>query len=86
MVLASGIPQLRRFCHKITAGAQLLEAKHFLQSTLCSLLSSVEIWASSSPPHPQVEDREQDKSIHDFLQEMKEEVRVIVHLSLHQAN
>jgi hypothetical protein len=40
-------------------------------------LSSVEIWASSSPPHPQVEDREQDKSIHDFLQEMKEEVRII---------
>ncbi|KAN0095627.1 hypothetical protein V8E51_016338 [Hyaloscypha variabilis] len=74
MVLASGIPELRRFCHKITAGAQLLEAKHFLQSTLSSLLSSVEIWASSSPPPPQVEDREQDESIQDFLQEVKEEV------------
>jgi hypothetical protein len=69
MVLASGIPELRRFCHKITAGAQLLEAKHFLQSTLSSLLSSVEIWASSSPPQSQVEDREQDESIQDFLQE-----------------
>ena len=78
MVLASGIPELRRFCHKITAGAQLLEAKHFLQSTLSSLLSSVEIWASSSPPPPQVEDHEQDKSIHDFLQEVKEEVLVLV--------
>ncbi|KAE9366257.1 hypothetical protein N431DRAFT_419424 [Stipitochalara longipes BDJ] len=76
MVLASGIPELRRFCHKITAGAQLLEAKHFLQSTLSSLLSSVEIWASSSPPdpHPQVEDREQDSLIHDVLREVKEEV------------
>ena len=77
MVLASGIPELRRFCHKITAGAQLLEAKHFLQSTLSSLLSSVEIWASSSPPCPQVEDREQDESIHDFLEDIKFEVRVI---------
>ena len=77
MVLASGIPELRRFCHKITAGAQLLEAKHFLQSTLSSLLSSVEIWASSAPPCPQVEDHGQDKSIHDFLEEEKVEVRVV---------
>jgi hypothetical protein len=77
MVLASGIPELRRFCHKITAGAQLLEAKHFLQSTLSSLLSSVEIWASSAPPCPQVEDHGQDKSIHDFLEEVKVEVRVV---------
>ena len=86
MVLASGIPDLRRFCHRITAGAQLLEAKHFLQSTLSSLLGSVEIWASSSPPRPQVEDRGQDESIHDFLQVLKAEVRAIFHLSLHQAN
>ena len=86
MVLASGIPELRRFCHKITAGAQLLEAKHFLQSTLSSLLSSVEIWAGNSPPHAQVEDSKQDKSIHDFLQEVKEEVLVIFHLLPHQAN
>lgn len=77
MVLASGIPELRRFCHKITAGAQLLEAKHFLQSTLSSLLSSVEIWASSSPAHPHVEDREPDESILDFLEELKIEVRGI---------
>ncbi|KAH8744019.1 hypothetical protein F5882DRAFT_455086 [Hyaloscypha sp. PMI_1271] len=74
MVLASGIPELRRFCHRITAGAQLLEAKHFLQSVLSSLLSSVEIWATSSAPRPQVEDRGQDESIRDFLQEVKTEV------------
>jgi len=86
MVLASGIPELRRFCHKITAGAQLLEARHFLQSKLPSLLSSVEIWASSSTPHSQVEDFGPDESIHDFLQEVKVEVGVIIHLSLHQAN
>jgi len=77
MVRASGIPELRRFCHTITAEAQLLEAKNFLQSTLSSLLSSVELWASSSPPHPQVEDHAQDESIHDFLQDVTAEVRVI---------
>ncbi|KAH6678502.1 hypothetical protein B0J14DRAFT_582898 [Halenospora varia] len=74
MVHASGIPELRRFCHTITAGAQLLEAKHFLQSTLSSLLSSVELWTSSCKPRPQVEDREQDESIHIFLKEVKAEV------------
>ncbi|KAH6700598.1 hypothetical protein BKA61DRAFT_705543 [Leptodontidium sp. MPI-SDFR-AT-0119] len=75
MVRASGIPELRRFCHTITAGAQLLEAKHFLQSTLSSLLSSVELWASSSQPHPQVENRGQyDESIHTFLQEITAEI------------
>jgi len=77
MVRASGIPELRRFCHTITAGAQLLEAKNFLQSTLSSLLSSVELWANSSLPHPQVEDHEQDELIYDFLQEITEEVSII---------
>lgn len=47
MVKASGIPELRQFCHSITADAQLLEARHFLRSTLPSLLNSVEIWASN---------------------------------------
>ncbi len=77
MVRASGIPELRRFCHTITAEAQLLEAKHFLKSTLSSLLSSVELWASGSPPQPQVEDREQDESILNLLQEVTAEVRVV---------
>lgn len=86
MVLTSGIPELRQFCHKITAGAQLLEAKHFLQSTLPSLLSSVEIWASSSPSRAQVQDRGQQKSIHDLLEELKQEVRVGSHPSVYWAN
>jgi len=76
MVRASGIPELRQFCHKVTAEAQLLEAKHFLQSTLSSLLSSVELWASSSPPCLQVEDREQDESAQDVLQNVIAEVRI----------
>lgn len=78
MVDASGIPELRRFCHKITAGAQLLKAKHFLLSTLSSLLSSTGLWASVSPPLPQVDDRERRELILDILQEVKKEVRVLL--------
>lgn len=74
MVRASGIPELRRFCHTITADAQLREAKHFLQSTLSSLLSSVEVWASSSPPPAQVEDDQHDMSVQSVLEELTEDV------------
>jgi len=77
MVLASGIPELRRFCHTITAGAQLLEAKHFLQSTLSSLLSSVELWVSSPPPHTEVDEGENDDSTRIFLKYVKSEVGLI---------
>lgn len=76
MVRASGIPELRRFCHTITAVAQLLEARHFLQSKLSSLLSSVELWASSSPPQPQVEGHQQDESTRDLLEKVTNEVRL----------
>lgn len=86
MVRASGIPELRRFCHTITAGAQLLEAKHFLQSTLSSLLSSVELWASSSPPRPQVEDHGQDESVQIVLKDVKAEVRILPDWLLHRPN
>lgn len=48
LVRASGIPQLRRFCHSITADAQFREASHFLRSTLPSLISSLELWANAS--------------------------------------
>jgi hypothetical protein len=74
MVHASGIPELRRFCHTITAEAQLREAKHFLQSTLSSLLGSVELWSSEPPPTPQVEVPRQDETIRDYLTELQLEV------------
>lgn len=45
LVVASGIPEIRRFCHSITAEAQLGEARHFLQSALFSLLNSLNMWA-----------------------------------------
>lgn len=52
LVVASGIPELRRFCHSITAEAQLREARHFLQSTLFSFLNSLEMWAQSAVAPP----------------------------------
>jgi hypothetical protein len=86
MVRASGIPGLRRFCHSITAGAQLLEAKHFLQSTLSSLLNSIELWANSSPARARVEDGRPDESIYEILHEVKTEVHSIPNLPLYRAN
>ncbi len=47
-VNASGIPALRRFCHTITAKPQYFEAKHFLQSSLPSLLTSIRLWVEKS--------------------------------------
>jgi hypothetical protein len=69
MVQASGIPELRRFCHSITADAQLLEAKHFLRSTLSSLLNSVEIWTSSLSDVPQASDDNAKELIYGTLQD-----------------
>ncbi|KAK2596612.1 hypothetical protein QQS21_006288 [Conoideocrella luteorostrata] len=42
-IMASGIPELRKFCHTITADAQMQEANHFLTSSIPSLLTSLEI-------------------------------------------
>lgn len=49
MVMGSGIPELRQFCHSVTAEARLLEAKHFLQSSLSSLLNSIDTWTNTAP-------------------------------------
>jgi hypothetical protein len=81
MVAASGIPELRRFCHKITAGAQLLEAKHFLQSALPSLLGSVELWASTSLSPHQADQLEQGESISGFLKDVKAKVVNTSHIA-----
>ncbi|KAF7934874.1 uncharacterized protein EAE98_002919 [Botrytis deweyae] len=47
MIQKSGIPELRRFCRKITASAQLLQALHFMRSRLPSLLNSITLWLDS---------------------------------------
>ncbi|RDW87518.1 hypothetical protein BP5796_03212 [Coleophoma crateriformis] len=72
MVQASEIPELRRYCHTITAGAQLVEAKHFLKSELASLLNSAELWASTAV-RPKAENPMDAESIKVILQDMKEE-------------
>lgn len=74
MVRASGVPELRQFCHTITANAQLLEAKNFLQSTLPSLLSSVELWANNSQGSLRIADSCRDELIYETLQAAKAEV------------
>ena len=74
MVRASGVPELRRFCHTITADAQLLEAKNFLQSTLSSLLSSVELWTNDFPASLRISDGRTDELIYEILQEVKAKV------------
>ncbi len=55
LVQASGIPALRKFCHSITADAQLREARHFLQASLFTLVNSAELWVGGrlrkSQPH-----------------------------------
>lgn len=68
MVHSSGIPEIRRFCHTITADAQLREAKHFLQSALSNLLGSVELWSNVSPLIPQVEVPRRDLFARDYLE------------------
>ncbi|TVY75935.1 hypothetical protein LSUE1_G004583, partial [Lachnellula suecica] len=78
MVRGSGIPDLRRFCHTLTAGAQLLEAKHFLQSKLASLLSSVQIWASAGPSPTKTEDKSKNDKTPKVLQEFRAEVSKVV--------
>ncbi|TGO22762.1 hypothetical protein BPAE_0156g00090 [Botrytis paeoniae] len=55
MIQKSGIPELRRFCRKITAGAQLLQALHFMRSRLPSLLNSITLWLNSVQAVSQVQ-------------------------------
>lgn len=50
LVDASGVIELRRFCHAITAEAQLRDAQHYLDSSLASLLTSLGLWAGSRLP------------------------------------
>jgi hypothetical protein len=49
-VAESGIVELRQFCHSITAEAQLREGRHYLHSSLSSLLNSLGLWAGSRLP------------------------------------
>ncbi|KFY44636.1 hypothetical protein V495_03340 [Pseudogymnoascus sp. VKM F-4514 (FW-929)] len=52
MVLASGIPEVRRFCYSITAHAQELQAIIFLSSKLSSLLNSAALRVNKKTAQP----------------------------------
>lgn len=47
LVAASEIPDVRRFCHSITAEARYREACHFMHSSMPSLLSTLKLWINS---------------------------------------
>jgi hypothetical protein len=74
-VEASGVPDVRRFCHTITADAQFNEAKHFLKSKLSALLNTLDLWASSSL-QKQDEIQEPDDSVHTRITELKDQVSI----------
>ena len=70
---ASGVPDVRRFCHTVTADAQLNEAKHFLKSRLSAMLNTLILWADSSL---QKQEREKlDDSIRTKVKGLIDEVR-----------
>ncbi|GKU13581.1 unnamed protein product, partial [Fusarium langsethiae] len=76
-VEASGIPDLRRFCHTVTADAQLSEAKHFLRSRLSALLNTLDLWACSSL-QKQDEIEEPDDSVYTRVTELIDQMSNIV--------
>lgn len=63
MITTSGIPELRRFCQSITSDSRLLEAKHFLQSKLSSLLNSMEVWSNSATVQPDGDEYSDEESM-----------------------
>ena len=75
-VNASGIVELRSFCHGITAEAQLREARHYLHSSLGSLLNSLGLWAGSRLPDLEVPVVVFSASIEGSLEAAKEKVNL----------
>ena len=72
-VEASGVPDVRRFCHTVTADAQLNEAKHFLKSKLSAMLNTLNLWADSSLQKQESE--RLDESIRTKVKELMDQVR-----------
>ena len=74
LVDASGIPQLRRFCHSVTAEAQFQEALHYLRSTLPNLVNSLELWANTNQAAQKQEEIALDQSVYRTLSDVSNEV------------
>ncbi|KAG9255485.1 uncharacterized protein F5Z01DRAFT_56619 [Emericellopsis atlantica] len=68
----TGIVELRRFCHSVTAEAQLKEGQHFLRSRLPSLLNSLGLWAGSRLSAHVVPPSTSTASLTESLERLKE--------------
>ncbi|TGO07985.1 hypothetical protein BTUL_0233g00180 [Botrytis tulipae] len=73
MIQKSGIPELRRFCRKITASAQLLQALHFMRSKLPSLLNSITLWLESVQAVSQVQNDDTGTLVLDCYERSRKE-------------
>ncbi|RYP86399.1 hypothetical protein DL770_004904 [Monosporascus sp. CRB-9-2] len=79
LVRASGIPQLRQFCHSITAEAQFREALNRLQARLPNLINSLELWANTNLATHEREDFVLDVCVYRILTDIEKERRDIRH-------
>ncbi|RYP05881.1 hypothetical protein DL765_009691 [Monosporascus sp. GIB2] len=75
LVHASGIPQLRQFCHSITAEAQFREALDRLQARLPTLISSLELWANANLATDERESLVLDVCVYRILTDVEKEKR-----------
>jgi len=75
MVIASGVPSLRRFCYSITAKSQLEEAKNFLDGGIASLLTPMQLWVDST--QNVAVDLKAKKVISDKMTELEQEVGLL---------
>ncbi|KAL8365133.1 hypothetical protein RB595_004106 [Gaeumannomyces hyphopodioides] len=66
LVAASEIPDVRRFCHSVTAEARYNEACHFMHSSMPSLLSTLKLWINSYTTRA-AETNAQDEELNDKI-------------------
>ena len=74
-VRKTGIPELRRFCHSLTATSQFMGAKHYLESRLPSLLNSIKLVAEVDPEEDNLTSPESERRIEDGFKTLRREVR-----------
>lgn len=73
LVIASGIPEVRRFCQTITARALELQAFNYILAKLSSLINSSELRAAKSSAQPL--EATLDKKKNHTLRDIETEVR-----------
>ena len=89
LVLASEIPEVRRFCYSITAEARHREALHLLQSSIPGLLHSLSLWmANQASAHDDAMDDLNDKDyehVQDAVSDTKTRVCMVLGPFAHSA-